>query len=257
MSSGLTRAGQAVGRLARALRNAPGVRRAVRARFGTVGPTAALRRVAVFPGLGLAYNRIKKNANTSVLLLLRELETGTSEARAEAKWNVPTLLDMAPADQHQIAGLSFFVVIRNPYSRVLSAFLDKFRHAKYQRKHGRFALTPAGFAQFVAWLDTGGLARDAHWDLQEKLIAVPLGQFDRVIRFETFREDMIAFLDAQGITAPDGSLQTLFPADQGKQTDADKKLQTYYTPDTAARVARLYARDFATLGYSTIFPSPP
>lgn len=257
MSSGLIRAGQGIGRLARALRNAPGVRRAVRTRFGTVGPTAALRRVAVFPGLGLAYNRIKKNANTSVLLLLRELETGTPEARAEAKWNVSTLLDIAPADQHQIAKLTYFVVIRNPYSRVLSAFLDKFRHEKYRRKHGAFALTHAGFADFVAWLDNGGLTRDAHWDLQEKLIALPFEQFDRVIRFETFRDDMIAFLGDQGISAPDGSLQTLFPADEGKQTDADKKLQTYYTPETAARVARLYARDFKTLGYGTQFPTLP
>ena len=36
-------------------------------------------RLAVYPGIGIAFNRIQKNANTMTVYLLREIETGEVE----------------------------------------------------------------------------------------------------------------------------------------------------------------------------------
>ncbi len=242
-------------RLLRAAVHGPRVLRYLRARFGAEGLNwSAARRVAVFPRLGLAYNRIKKNANTTVVLLLRELDTGVIEDRDVAKVQAPLLFDLSREELSR--PLAFFVVVRNPYSRVLSAFLNKFGNPVYARRHGAFARTPEGFAAFVRWLEAGGLRRDAHWNLQTRLMLLPLARYDHVVRFEALRPGLEAVLAARGLALPPGRLDTLYPSDRDKETKADAKLRAFYDADTADRVARLYAADFAALGYSAEFPPP-
>lgn len=242
-------------RLARAVLHGPRVYRYLAARFGAEGLNwRAARRVAVFPRLGLAYNRVKKNANTTVVILLRELEEGVVEDRDVAKDRARLLFDLS---REELARpLSFFVVVRNPYSRVLSAFLNKFGNPAYARRHGAFPRTPEGFAAFVRWLEAGGLRRDAHWDLQIRLMLLPLDRYDHVVRFEALRPGLEAVLAARGLALPPGRLDTLYPSDRDKETKADAKLRAFYDRDTAARVARLYADDFAALGYPADFPLP-
>lgn len=234
----------------------PETLRKLRAAYGPVRLRAATR-VAVFPELGLAYNRIKKNANTSTIILLRQLEAGRIEERNDAKWNAKTYFDLSPAELDRIDRLSLFVIIRNPYSRVLSAFLDKFRTERYQRRYGAFPLTQEGFGQFLRWLDQGGMRRDAHWDLQTKLMMLPLSGYDCVIRFETYREDLRALLESHRLAVPDGALEELYPSDKAKKTGSSDKMGQFYTDESAALVRKLFASDFKALGYSTEFPVAP
>lgn len=237
------------------LARAPLALRAVDARFGKgVARRTALRRMVFFPALGIGFNRIKKNANTALLLTLLEMQEGSVSAATAAKDAVPNLFDLPRAELRRFDRYALLVTLRNPYSRVLSAFLDKFRFEPYRRKHGDFALTPEGFDRFLRWLETGGLTRDPHWDLQTKLLALPLDRYDAVLRFETLREDALAFLTARGLTPPPGALQAEHRADSGKQTGADAQLAAFYTPERAALVARLYAADFEALGYDAAPP---
>lgn len=250
---------QALGKLARRLRHAlrgPATRRRLRARHGAV-QVRAIPQVAVFPDLGLAYNRIKKNANTSTVILLRQMETGQLEDRHAAKWHARTYFDLTPAQRDRLDALHLFVIVRNPYARVLSAFLDKFRLARYRQRHGDFPLTPEGFGAFLAYLESGGLRRDAHWDLQTRLMMLPLSGYDSVIRFETFRTGLRALLERRGLTVPETALDSLFPSDETKQTRADRRLHQFYDADRVAAVQRLFAPDFAALGYDTAFPAGP
>lgn len=246
--------GQRLSRYGGYLLRAPFVIAALRRRFGPGLRVAAIHRVAVIPELGLAYNRVKKNANTTLTLLLRELAGGGAAHRDIAKWEALTPYDLPLSERRTLAGLHWIVVVRNPYSRVLSAFLDKFREDKYRRSHGSFELSPVGFAAFVTWLEQGGLGKDGHWDLQSKLIVGPLDRFDAVIRFESLAADLEAALSGAGVAFDAARLRAAYPSDEGKRTGASGRMDHYYSRALAARVARLYADDFRALGYDDAYP---
>jgi hypothetical protein len=226
--------------------------------FGRFGIThvnhKAWKRIAVYPGLGLAYNRIKKNANTTVVMLLREMESGVGESRALAKRNSRRLLDLSLSEIANLRKTRFFVVTRNPYSRVLSAFLFRFKDEHYRNLHGAFDLTRSGFTNFVNYLNDGGLDRDAHWDLQTKVMFLPLEEYDAVVRFENLKPEMLSLLKSVNLQPPDGRLDGLYPSDVGKRTSSDARLQEFYTPEAMNIVADLYSKDFHELRYSKEFP---
>lgn len=226
----------------------------LRAHYGAEMNAAALRRATVHPELGLVYNRIKKNANTTVVLMLRELEGHVVTDRRASKRSLTTLLEL---DRDGIAALAkhhHFLVVRHPFSRVLSAYLDKMREDKYRRKFGAYEATPEDFARFVTFLENGGLRRDAHWDLQTKLMLLPLARYDTVIRFESFYDDMMAMLKRLGLEPPEGRLTSIHPADKGKETKASEKLAAFYDAALMERVGRLFASDFEALGYERALP---
>ena len=214
----------------------------------------AHHRVTVHPTLGLMYNRIKKNANTTVVGLLRELETGELGHHRTAKKSSKRINDLSYEEAEGIWNYSLFTVIRNPYSRVLSAFLDKFRFDDYRQRYGSFSLTPEGFRDFITWLEDGGLTKDAHWDLQNKLMILPIDHYDRIVRLETFEQDMISLLQSRGITFDTTRLLGSHPTDQQKQTSSNSRLRLFYCKGIAERVADLYQKDFAALKYTTEFP---
>lgn len=245
-----------LGRNLKLVTRAPHALRSVDARYGKgVANRAALRHLAFFPNLGVAFNRVKKNANSALILLLHEMETGQSAVSAQAKDQTPNLFELPRAELDRLDRFAVFTTIRDPYSRVLSAFLDKFRQEAYRRKHGAFDLTPDGFDAFLVWLEQGGLKRDAHWDLQTKLLALPLDRFDAVLRFETLRADFAAFLALRGLWLPEDALVGEHRGDTGKQTGARNRQAEFYSPERALRVARLFAPDFDALGYDPDFGS--
>lgn len=247
------RSGSQISRMVRRALSLPLTMRRLSAHYGALRWRAAAN-VAVFPELGLAYNRIKKNANTSVLLLLQQMAQGKVDNRKDVKRKTGTLLDLSRDELRTLDRLHLFVVIRNPYSRVLSAFLDRFRNPDYRHRYGPFDLTPEGFGEFLVWLENGGMSRNGHWNYQRKRMILPLAAYDSVIRFENFREELVNMLNARDLNIPEDCLQELFPADRDKRTSASKKLEQYYNAEKRDRVARLYAVDFKELGYPVAFP---
>jgi Sulfotransferase family len=223
-------------------------------KYGSDANWSVVDRIAVYPRLNLAYNRVRKNANTTVVSLLNEIETGNSaKSRREAKHNSGRLY-RSPSALLKIRSLRFFVVIRNPYTRVLSAFLDKFRYEPYLQAHGRFDLTPAGFEKFLVYLRQGGLAKDGHWDLQIKSLLLPLARYDGVIRFENLREELGAFLQAMKIQIPAGRLDAPYATDEGKATSAGIRASEFYDGRIREVVASLYREDFDALDYDPALP---
>lgn len=210
--------------------------------------SSALRHVAVYPRLGIAYNRIKKNANSTTVVLLRELECGRVEHEQLAKRNSLHLGKLPRPGL--VRGLRFMVIVRNPFTRVLSAFLNKFAKPQYVERFRPFDLAPAGFASFVDWLADGGLEADPHWDLQTKLMLMPLDRYDDVIRFERYREELSGWLAARGIDVDREPRASSFRACRAATSRADSRLHDFYTPAVRQRVVRLYHSDFAALGYA-------
>lgn len=233
-------------------------------RFGPIGvaaPLLTLRfgsktinwsawpQLAAYPELGLIYNRVKKNANTTTVYLLREIEGGIVDTTIDAK-KKSRKIDANFATALSTRSSLFFVIVRCPYSRVLSAFLDKFRQEKYKEEYGDFSLTPEGFALFVDWLSAGGLNRNGHWDLQSKQMFLPMKDFDVVVRFENLKQEMTTLLSRKNLQLPQGRLDAPYPADANKRTSADSRLGQFYTPRIRSVVAELYASDFEALKYN-------
>jgi hypothetical protein len=223
-----------------------------------LGPTRfnwkAVKKFAVYPDLGIAYNRIKKNANTTTVILLREMETGRVEDRESAKNNSQNPVSLPIYSILSLQKNFFFIIIRNPYSRVLSAFLEKFRLEQYRAEHGAFSLTREGFREFVVWLANGGLVKDRHWNLQSEQMFLPLDRYDAVVEFDDFAAGMTEVFNRTGLRPPDDRLDRLYPSDVNKLTGASALIEDFYTNETESMVAKLYRRDFDLLGYGLELP---
>jgi Sulfotransferase family len=215
---------------------------------GNVDP-AMLRHVAVFPGLGIAFNRIKKNANSTSVMLLHLLESGVHADEKIAKRDSLHLEKMPWACWPSIASWFFVVVVRDPYSRVLSAFINKFAKERYVDAYRSYEISRKGFGEFVHWLADGGIEADAHWDLQRKLMLLPLDRYDAVIRFESYAVQMRSLLVRRGVE-PTPDIDALIGTNRGRHpSSANEKLASFYTPELFALVRELYREDFETLGY--------
>ncbi len=229
--------------------------RLLSARFpGSTINAQALRSVVFYPNLGIAYSRIQKNANTTAVILLQELETGKLQDRSAAKKESRTIATLPWRSLLRAGRFNYFVIIRNPYSRLLSAFLDKFRLDKFKAGYRVFDLTPQGFREFVGWLEDGNLSANSHWDLQSRRLLVPLAHYGHVVRFESLADDMRSFLASQSISLKPDALSALYPSDQSKQTSASDLVREYYDAATARRVHALFRQDFDALGYSAPLP---
>jgi len=179
-------------------------------------------------------------------------------------------------DQHPDAtgiladpGVQKFACVRNPYTRLLSAYLNKIAQrlpgqpAADKKDHfstilteidafRRAALDPAqhpqvSFEVFLRWLAAGHsyFCRDEHWRPQADLLQIDTVEFTHIGRFETLTSDAADILARMGadLTFPS-------PADiRFAPSGTDEKFARYTTAPCRALVARLYARDFKAFGY--------
>lgn len=214
---------------------------------------AGFRHVALFPRLGLAYNRVKKNANSAAMAALYLLETGRVGEERESKLGVPSLVRASPWLLPRIGSFHYFTIVRNPYSRVLSAFLNKFAKPEYIERYGHFSLDRDGFAQFVTWLEQGARSEDMHWDLQSKLLMTTPGEFDTVLEFEAFPTNFVALLKSRGLALPDQIDGILGTVNSPTRTRAAERMREFYTPALANQVRQLFRQDFDQLPYASDF----
>lgn len=231
--------------------------------FANLNNSAA---VAAFPELRLLFNRIKKSGNSTVTAFLAELaaeETGRHFATVrDAKKGAVSPVRCSLREAREMRSYTRFTVVRNPYDRVLSAFLNKVslgeqgtdsRKRRFRVVPGWGEATPEGFARFVAFIDEGGLRHDRHWWPQRDLLIMPPERFDLIGRLETLPEDMARLLAMIG-RDPElaRSLEKPHPLEASqplKITGATSKRAAFYTPQLSATVRRLYAADFEAFGY--------
>ena len=214
----------------------------------------ALEFVNLYPRLGLAYNHILKNASTTTLILLNDFERGVVQNRKAARQRNARLTAVPISELSSLRQYGFLVIVRNPYSRLLSAFLDKFRQEKFIGKYGSFELSPEGFRRFVSWLQMGGLTRNGHWNLQSDRLLMPLAKFDAVIRFENYEAEIKRFLNSRNIETATDTLNKRYSVGSDHGTAATSLLEKYYSPELAEEVYELFKKDFENLSYSKVFP---
>ncbi len=216
--------------------------------------------VAVYPELGLVFNRIKKSGNTTVSAFLADLSNDFSyEVEKGFKEKLLKPKKMRIFDIRKIKTLKSLVVVRNPYSRALSGFLDKLSRgtsSTYQGFSGFGNDTPEGFLAFLQFLKNGNMHLNRHFWPQEELLFQPVERFDYVIKLENIEVGMQKLLEDIGKDpAYAAALKSPHKVEAGgrKITSASRRLQQYFTPAAIILVQEIYAKDFRTFDYSTEF----
>ncbi len=205
------------------------------------------------------YCEIPKAGCSTVKRSLHQLETKSELPMAlhdvHKRADSPLAAPMDGEDgfmQHVLGNYCFFAQVRNPYTRILSCYLDKIQPTNpeyhYYLTLLRIKAQPS-FQQFLERLASRDflLEADIHWTPQTKLLCTDRVQYDHLLKFETFPEQFTTFL--QDVLQQD--ITPYFTEDSAHKTNAAAQLERYYTPRAIALLQQLYADDFSELGYST------
>ena len=144
-----------------------------------------------------------------------------------------------------------FTFVRNPFARLLSAYLNKIVQHRDPSVWGRFAArhglddAPLPFHRFLELVAATPPARmDMHWRPQSHTIAPHAVAYDFVGTMERFEEDLLQVLER--IFGRDLPVHEHAP----HRTGSTDLLASYYGPQEIDLARRICAVDFRELGYS-------
>ena len=187
------------------------------------------------------YFRLPKCANSTVVNTLAwydpDVTPGPGDATArEAKRSYGRLATARAKTLDELQERYFlFTFVRNPYTRLLSAYLDKGLTKAPQRS----------FADFITYLEHGGLYENAHWAPQVAMLPVRVERLAFIGRVEQLEQDLETVIDR---IFGEGTFSAARSREVNRKGAAER-LGQYYTDDLAARVYTLYREDFETFGY--------
>jgi len=161
----------------------------------------------------------------------------------------------------------FYCFVRNPYARLRSAWQNKFAYGHEKgysrsirrrelprlRAFARRADLPGGmegsaipFTTFLDYVESQPAGqRDHHWDDQYHVLLMDDIRYERCFRMEgEFQAGLREIFQRIGLVGP--AMERILATERNV---SPKDESFVYTDELAARVRRLYARDFATLGY--------
>jgi hypothetical protein len=145
-----------------------------------------------------------------------------------------------------------FTVVRDPFSRILSTYLDKIAGRQAERRRRLPALGVAadaelGFTEFLTLVQRQRVSRmDIHWAPQVALVGHRRIPYDFVGRFERLRNDLLELRTRLDLQFP----RSLLEVESGHTTHASDRLSAFYD-DTSIRLVReIYREDFVRLGYA-------
>lgn len=142
-----------------------------------------------------------------------------------------------------------FSVVRNPYTRLLSAFREKIDlnmdGPRYREEFGITQGEDISFADFVDILiKRNPLSLDMHFMPQSIITAKETVLYDKIFHLERMQE----CLDWLNMIFPDESLSE-YESIAPHATNANNIAKSIYTRETQEKVACYYKKDFEMLGY--------
>lgn len=205
------------------------------------------RRVAVDRARSFIYFRIPKAANSTVAATLHP--SPAREVSSDiAKRSFSRASSLTYREVRELAERFFlFTVVRDPYSRLASAYLDKVKKDKARRQIvARYKCADPQritFLEFCRFLAEGGINVNPHWYRQSDLIPCGVDKLHYVGRVESLAHDMRQI--ASRIGEGTGPIRNIV----WHGTGASSKLRELYCSETFEIVQHLYAVDFAAFGY--------
>lgn len=221
----------------------------------SVGINAIDANIVIDKKRNFIYNRIQKNANTTLMASLFKYECTdediTDKEIAKKYKSIKVRASrLTQSETNDVKNYFKFVFVRNPYSRVLSAYLNKIYFDEVKRNHFR-KISPnlfkgnthiPTFREFCEYLHQG-LYDDVHWAPQADLIGIPLSEFDFIGKVEDFDSDL-------------NTLKKIIPniitTNTGTFNNASSKIDKYFDERCISIVNKLYVKDFSSFGYELI-----
>ncbi|WP_019627907.1 sulfotransferase family protein [Thioalkalivibrio sp. AKL10] len=197
------------------------------------------------------YFRIPKAANSTVSYAISNIETENGDSAGAYKSGYDRASSLGFLETYRLHQRFFlFSVVRNPYTRVASAYLDKIQGQKRQRTPvaralGRASTAPITFQEFCAYLAKGGYRDDVHWFRQTDLIPCGIDRLDYLGSVETLTKDLNAIRTQLSLTSETGRSDWK----HGK-TGASSRLFELYDDESRICVFETYKQDFELLGYA-------
>ncbi|MCG5528868.1 MULTISPECIES: sulfotransferase family protein [Halorhodospira] len=198
--------------------------------------------------IGIFYNRIPKAANSTVVTTIARIKENQEREIRDIKRDFLSPSELTQEQVDAFANLLKFTVVRDPYSRALSAYLDKVARGgrcpkELIKKNG----SPPSFGEFCTYLEHGGLFADPHWTPQTELLLLKPIEFDSIIKMD----DLATHLPSLLSRVTPNSTQDL-TLHIPHQTGASSQIKNYYTSKTYRAVTELYKRDFVELDFERI-----
>lgn len=213
-------------------------------------------RLIVCPEKKILYIRIPKAANSTVTALLWNQIHGTCFDEHTPTKKIKKSFQKA-VNLNFIRSLDakknyfFFTIVRNPYDRILSAYLQKISFPLYNQRYGK-QIAQAGngeisFSSFCKFLDQKGLYKDPHWIPQYDFIWPNCKRLNFIGRFENFQEDVSRLFFTLF-----GECNVNLNAYYGPgRTNANELRHFYYDEQSKNIIYRLYQSDFLYFNYSS------
>lgn len=142
-----------------------------------------------------------------------------------------------------------FTFVRNPFTRVLSCYLDKIVASEPERRRllPELGLDPSVTPTFKTFLraiaEQKEDARDAHWAPQAWLTQPDAVSYHFIGRLEQFETDFRYVCERLAIPTNIAAVR--------HSTDAGDKLAAYYGPKEIRLAQLIYAEDFLRFGYDS------
>ena len=210
---------------------------------------------------GLLFTETPKAGCSTVKATLQRIELNEPDFR-HTDWQDTHRRELSPLlKPSQVEGFRSklpqyfkFCVCRDPFARLLSAYLDKIQGNGPQKKrvllHLGLPLSDyeydISFEDFVRVVCEQPISiMDPHWRTQYYQTFQEGVSYDAICRFERLSEDFSAVLEGQGI-----EWQPYLDSEHRHKTSASDKLGDYYTPALKSRVREKFDIDFQFFGYT-------
>ena len=218
-------------------------------------------RIAHSKKYSFVYIRIPKAANSTISMTLAKycfpdkkeaiLSDNTGET---AKKHLGNLGNLKYYRQNKILEDFFvFCFFRNPFTRLLSAYLDKLQSnnssEKFQwiaKSMNKTSTKQISFADFISFIEGGNLYKNAHWAPQTNLCPFKIKDLHFIGKMESINKDLPIIMNK--IFGTNIHRETII-CNQHRR-DANKKLKLYYNRSIVKRVEKLYQADLNSLKYN-------
>lgn len=185
--------------------------------------------VAIFPALGVVFNRVKKSGNSTVVAFLDELEArqrsspvlaqhSTQLIKSRRRPHVATVSTIL-----KLGSFATLTTVRNPYHRAISGFLDKVASGTddYYQDYPSFGDSSIeAFEHFLSKCQSNAFFGNRHFFPQTELLFQAPANFTKIARLESLATDMSLFLNEIGI--PNAAAEELHAPHRVEATEQGK-----------------------------------